>query len=121
MSKLNWAILGTGMIAKKLAAAINVSTTSQLVAVGSRSQASADAFAQEFSVPKAYASYEAAVNDPNVHAVYISFPNDLHVPWTVRCAEAGKHVLCEKPYSLNFAQAMHGMEAARKAGILLVE
>lgn len=121
MSTLNWAILGTGMIAKKLAAAINASTTSTLVAVGSRSQASADAFAKEFSIPKAYASYEAAVTDPQVQAVYISFPNDLHVPWTARCAEAGKHILCEKPYSLNFAQAMYGVEAARRAGVLLVE
>src|SRR5262245_53685374 len=95
-TQLNWGILGTGMIAKALARAINQSTTGKLAAVGSRAQATADKFGDEFKVDRRYDSYEAVLADKDVDAVYISLPNHMHAEWTVKCAEAGKHILCEK-------------------------
>lgn len=119
--KLRWGILGTGRIAKALARAINASSTSTLVAVGSRTQESADKFGAEFSVPHRYGSYEKVLSDGDVDAVYISLPNDLHAPWTIKAAHAGKHILCEKPLAMNFPEAMVMLEEVRRAGVFLLE
>ena len=119
--KIGWGILGTGNIAKKLATAIRASKTGTLVAVGSRTQAAADAFGKEFKVPNRYDSYDAVLADPRVQAVYISLPNHLHAVWTIRCAEAGKAILCEKPLGMNFAESMVMVEACRAAGVFLME
>jgi predicted dehydrogenase len=121
MKKLHWGILGTGMIARRLAAAIPASATGSLVAVGSRSQATADKFGDEFKVPHRHGSYEALLADRDVEAVYISLPNHLHAEWTVRCAEAGKHILCEKPFTVNHAEAMAVIEAVREHDVFLME
>jgi D-xylose 1-dehydrogenase (NADP+, D-xylono-1,5-lactone-forming) len=73
--------------------------------VASREQARADAYAREWRIPRAYGSHEALLEDQDVEAVYISLPNSLHVPWSIRALEAGKHVLCEKPLARTAADA----------------
>jgi len=120
---IGWGILGTGSIAKSLARAIQESDSGELLAVGSRTKETADAFAQEFGIPlaKAYGSYEALVADPAVRAVYISFPNDLHAEWAIKCAEAKKAVLLEKPFALNYPETMVTLEAAKRNNVLLME
>ncbi|MDW8364718.1 MAG: Gfo/Idh/MocA family oxidoreductase, partial [Abditibacteriales bacterium] len=119
--KLNWGILGTGRIAQTFAKAVINSNTGKLVAVGSRTQEAAERFGEEFQVPRRYGSYEELLRDDVVQAVYISLPNHLHAEWTIKCAQAGKHVLCEKPLTVNFAQAMTVIEAARYHGVFLME
>lgn len=123
-TKLKWGILGTGGIAKALAKAIGESTTGELVAVGSRSQASADKFGDEFKVPATgrHPTYQALLDDKSVQVVYISLPNDQHAEWTIKCARAGKHILCEKPFASNHPEAMAVIEAVRECpGIFLLE
>lgn len=93
---IRWGILGTGNIAKTLAKAINASETGDLLAVGSRSQESADRFGTEFGIERRYDSYDGVLNDPDVQAVYISLPNHLHKEWTIRAAVAGKQILLYK-------------------------
>ena len=118
---LAWGILGTGNIARKMAAGIKDSTTGHLAAVGSRSVDSARAFAQTFGIPRAFGSYDDIVNSEEVEAVYISLPNHLHEEWTMRCAAAGKHILCEKPLTVNRAQAERAIDAVRRAKVFLME
>ncbi len=118
---LRWGILGAGRIAAALARAINLSATSKLVAIGSRSAASAEEFGRQFNVPHRYDSYDAVLNDIDVDCVYISLPNHLHAPWTIKCAKAGKHVLCEKPLAMNEAEARTMVEAAKKHDVFLME
>jgi predicted dehydrogenase/aryl-alcohol dehydrogenase-like predicted oxidoreductase len=122
-AKLRWGIIGTGAIAKTFARAVPTSQTGQLVAVGSRSQESADAFAEAFGIASGHrhASYEALLADDQVQAVYISTPHPMHAQWAIRAVEAGKAVLCEKPLALNAAQAMAAIEAARERGVFLME
>lgn len=119
--KLAWGIIGTGGIAKVFARALPVSKTGELVAVGSRTQSSADAFGDEFGVPRRYSSYEALLADKNVEAVYISTPHPMHAEWAVKAADAGKHILCEKPLTLNYPEAMAVVEAARRNDVFLME
>ncbi len=121
MAKIRWAILGTGRIAAALAKAIKASTTGELLAVASRAQESAERFGDEFDIPRRYALYEKALEDREVEAVYISLPNHLHALWTIRCAEAGKHILCEKPFGSNFPEAMAALEAVRDHDVFLME
>jgi len=118
---LNWGILGTGSIAGTLADAINQSETGSLVAVGSRSQESADRFGDQYNAAARHPSYAGVLEDPNVQAVYIALPNNLHTPWAIKCAEAGKHVLCEKPIALNAPEARTAIDAAKKHDIFLME
>ncbi len=119
--KIGWGILGTGMIARTFAKAVHASETGRLTAVGSRTRASAEAFATEMQVPRACGDYDELLADPDVDAVYISLPNHLHARWTVRAAEAGKHILCEKPLATNHAEAMTAVEAARRHDVFLME
>ena len=118
---LNWGILGTGGIAHAFAKALATSQTGRLLAVGSRSSEKANRFGDEFSIPRRYASYEALLADPEIQAIYISLPNHLHALWTIHCAEAGKHVLCEKPLATNLGEAMSAVEAARQHDVFLME
>jgi predicted dehydrogenase len=117
---LRWGILGTGGIAKKFAGQIQHVSHADLVAVASRTQASADAFTAEYG-GKAYAGYENLLADDQVEAVYVSLPNALHCEWTVRALEAGKHVLCEKPLASNTTEAEQMFAAAEKHDRTLVE
>jgi predicted dehydrogenase len=119
--KLNWGIISTGRIAKVFAAALAASRTGRLVAVGSRSRAAADKFAAEWGGIRAHATYEALLADPEVAAVYIGTPHDSHVALIIAAAEAGKHVLCEKPLALNHADAARAVAAARRHRVFLME
>ena len=121
MKKLHWGLLATGGIAKAFAAGVQHSRLGTLAAVGSRSSEQARAFAAQFDIPNAYGSYEELLADPAVEAVYISTPHPFHAEWIIKAAEAGKHVLCEKPLALNHAEAMAAAEAARRYDILLME
>jgi len=119
--KLSWGIIGTGAIAKTLAKALAQSDTGRLVAVASRAQETADRFGDEFSVPRRCAGYDKLLADPDVQAVYISTPHPMHAEWAIKAAEAGKHILCEKPLTLNHPEAMAVIEAARRNGVFLME
>ncbi|HWB53006.1 MAG TPA: aldo/keto reductase [Tepidisphaeraceae bacterium] len=118
---LNWGILGTGNIAKAFAKHLPHSRTGKLVAVASRSQETADAFAREFGATKPLGSYEAMLTDPDVQAVYVATPHPLHAEWAIRLAEAGKHLLVEKPIGLNAGDAMAIIEAAETHNVFLME
>lgn len=121
MTQLKWGILGTGNIARKFADAVRVSTTGTLVAVGSRSQDTADAFGQQYDLTRNYATYDALVEDPEVEAVYISLPNHLHAEWMKKCARVGKHILCEKPFTVNVAEAEDALKVVDDSGVFLME
>lgn len=99
---MKWGILATGNIAKKFASTINQMSkeNEQLVAVGSRNIENAKAFANEHDIPRYYDSYEALVKDQDVEAVYVATPNTLHYENCRLCLEHGKHVLCEKPFTI---------------------
>jgi predicted dehydrogenase len=97
------------------------SRTGKLVAVGSRQQASANAFAEKFGPIRAHGSYEALLADPAVQAVYISTPHPFHAEWCIKAARARKHILCEKPLTLNHAEALAVVQAARENGVFLME
>jgi predicted dehydrogenase len=117
----NWGILATGRIAHKFAQSVAASSTEKLIAVASRDQAKAEQFAQQYSMPKAYGTYEGLLNDPDVEFVYNASPNTLHAEWSIALLRAGKHVLCEKPLASNAAEAATMFEAARESGRWLVE
>lgn len=119
--RLNWGILGTGNIAHAFARGLKTSETGVLTAVGSRTAESARTFADEFGIETAHGSYEALLADPGVDAIYISTPHPFHAYWAIQCARAGKHILCEKPITLNHADTMAVVEAARAAGVFLME
>jgi predicted dehydrogenase/aryl-alcohol dehydrogenase-like predicted oxidoreductase len=120
-SHVAWGIIGTGAIAHTFARGLAKSRTGKLVAVGSRSQASAEKFAGEFVLEKAHGTYESLLADPAVQAVYISTPHPSHAEWCIKAARAKKHILCEKPLTLNHAETMVVAEAAREHGVLLME
>ena len=102
---IRWGILGTGSIAKQFARGLAYTPDAVLQSVGSRTQDSADAFGEAFSVPTRHASYEALANDPEVDAIYVSTPHPFHKDNSILCLQAGKAVLCEKPFTINAAEA----------------
>src|SRR5271169_4741862 len=100
--KVRWGILGVASIAvRKVIPAMQQGEWSEVAAIASRDRQKAAAAAKELGIPKAYGSYEELLRDAEIEAIYNPLPNQLHVPWTIKAAEAGKHVLCEKPISLN--------------------
>lgn len=120
--KLNWGILGCAQIATgSVMPAIQDSETGIIKAVASRGIEKSRAVAAEFGVEKAYGSYEELLNDEEIDAVYIPLPNHLHREWVIRAAQAGKHVLCEKPIALNSREAAEMVDACRQAGVHLAE
>src|SRR5919199_5282737 len=102
---IRWGILGTGNIAHQFARGLSALEDAELVAVGSRSQAAADAFGDEFGVARRHPSYEALAHDPSVDAIYISTPHSYHKANSLLCLEAGKAVLGEKPFAINAREA----------------
>src|SRR6184192_4619662 len=92
-----------------------------MLAVASRERARAEAYARQHGLERAYGSYDALLEDPDVEAVYISLPNSFHVEWSVRALRAGKHVLCEKPLTRNPDEAREAFEVAEREGRLLME
>lgn len=119
---VRWGILGPGAIAHKLAQSVQASTTGNvLVAVGSRDQARADAFAEKYGIPHSHGSYEALCADPDVDVVYVCTPHPMHKEHCLLAIAAGKHVLCEKPFTINRAEAQEVVDAARAKGVFLME
>ena len=118
---VRWGILGTGGITAKLLAGARRSADVAIVAVGSRTAERAAAYAAANDIGRAHGSYDDLLEDPLVEAVYISLPNSLHHPWTMRALAAGKHVLCEKPYSRRPDEVEAAFDAADRAGLVLSE
>jgi predicted dehydrogenase/aryl-alcohol dehydrogenase-like predicted oxidoreductase len=113
--------MGTGRIARTFAEGLLQSRHGRLMAVGSRSQESAHAFAQSFPGARAHGSYEALLADPEVDGVYLATPHSQHAEWAIRVAEAGKALLCEKPMTLNLGEAMQVAQAAAENHTFLME
>ena len=118
---LNWGLLSTARINRALIPPLRVSERNKLLAIGSRSQQSADQYTKEWNIPRAYGSYEALLADPEVDVIYNPLPNHLHAEWTIKAVEAGKHVLCEKPLALTVDEVDSMKEAAQKHGRVVAE
>jgi D-xylose 1-dehydrogenase (NADP+, D-xylono-1,5-lactone-forming) len=121
-NRIRWGLLSTARINERLIPAIRATARCELVAVASRGgKDKAEAYALKWNIPRAHGSYEALLADPEVDAIYISLPNALHAEWSVKAAEAGKHVLCEKPLATTAAEVDRMAEAARNNNIVLQE
>lgn len=120
-SKLRWGILSTGRIARRFATALTKSATGELVGVASRSKESAHAFATEFGARHAHADYTSLLKNSEIDAIYIATPHPMHLEWSLKCAEAGKHILCEKPAGMNRAETEWMISAARNHGVFFME
>jgi D-xylose 1-dehydrogenase (NADP+, D-xylono-1,5-lactone-forming) len=118
---IRWGLFGTGDITRKLLVGASTTPTAEFVAVGSRTQERADAYAATHGIARAHGTYEALLADPDVDAVYISLPNNLHHPATMQALAAGKHVLCEKPYTRHPDEVDEAFDAAEAAGLVLSE
>ena len=116
-----WGILSTARINRLVLAGAAETDSAEVIAVASRDRTRAEAYARENSIERAYGSYEALLDDPDVEAVYISLPNSLHVEWTLRALEAGKHVLCEKPFSRRPDEVEQAFDVAEATGLIVSE
>lgn len=122
MKKINWGVLGTAGIARgQTIPGMLQAENCNLYAVAGRSKEKAQAFQKEFGFEKAYDSYDALLSDPQVEAVYIPLPNELHYEWTMKAMQAGKHVLCEKPLAPTPEQVERLYAAADEYGVVLME
>ena len=122
MDKVRWGVLGTADIARGATIpGMQQAENCELFAVAGRSLEKAQAFRDAFGFRKAYGSYEELLADPEVEAVYIPLPNDLHCAWSIRALQAGKHVLCEKPLAVSEAQVKEMFAAAEVNGVFLME
>jgi predicted dehydrogenase len=121
MTVLRWGLLSTARINRALIAPLRLSPRNRLTAVASREAAKAQAYAQEWDIPRALGSYEALLADPEIDVIYNPLPNHLHAEWTIKAAQAGKHVLCEKPLALALAEVDAMEAAARQAGVVVME
>lgn len=118
---IRWGILGAGNIAGALVDAIRATEDGEVAAIASRSQDRADSFAARFEIPHAYEGYDGLLEDATLDAVYVATTNDLHHRNTLDAIAAGKAVLCEKPFALNAGQAEEMAQAARSAGVFVME
>jgi predicted dehydrogenase len=118
---VKWGIVSTADINRKLIPGAHASEKVDLVAVASRDLTRAEAYASEWEIPRAYGSYEDLLADPEIEAVYISLPNTLHAEWSIKALDAGKHVLCEKPFSRHPKEVEASFDAAERNGRLLSE
>ncbi|WP_420627723.1 Gfo/Idh/MocA family protein [Candidatus Leptofilum sp.] len=121
MSKIRWGLLSTANINRRLIPAIRESAKGELVAVASRSQASAQAYADKWDIPQAFGSYEVMLASDAVDAVYIGLPNHLHAEWSIKAMRHGKHVLCEKPFALTLAEVDEMTAVSQQTGCYLAE
>jgi predicted dehydrogenase len=120
--KVEWGVLGVaGIAVKKVIPAMQRGEWSHVIAIASRDLAKAQQIAEQLGIPKAYGSYEEMLADPDVEAVYNPLPNHLHVPWSIKAAEAGKHVLCEKPVSLTVEEARSLLKTRDRTGVKIEE
>lgn len=114
MDKVRWGVLSTAKIGlDKVIPAMQKGQFSEITAIASRNIAKADAAAAKLNIPKTYGSYEELLFDPEIDAIYIALPNHMHVSWSIKALEAGKHVLCEKPIGLSGAEAKDLLKAAQ--------
>jgi predicted dehydrogenase len=120
-SPVRWGILGTGGIARAFADDLRLTGSGVAVAVGSRSQGSADRFADEFGIANRHASYESLVADPDVDVIYVATPHPMHHDNALLALRAGKHVLVEKPFTMNAAEAREIVRVARQNGLFAME
>jgi xylose dehydrogenase (NAD/NADP) len=121
VEKVRFGIVSTAHINRLVIPPARESDKVEIVAVASRDQARAEAYAREWQIERAHGSYEALLEDPDVDAVYISLPNTMHVEWSIKAVEAGKHVLVEKPFSRHAEEVEQAFDAAERAGRLLSE
>ncbi len=121
-NKVKWGVLGVANIAvKKVIPAMQRGEWSEIAAIASRDVAKAETAARSLAIPRSYGSYEELLADPEIEAIYNPLPNHLHVEWTIKAAEAGKHVLCEKPISLTVEEAMPLLEVRDRTGMKIEE
>lgn len=118
---LRWGILGTARINRALIPPLRKSKRSRLQAVASRDSNRAAEYAREWKIPRSFGAYEALLADPEIDAIYISLPNTLHTEWTIRAAEAGKHVLCEKPLAVSLEEVDAIIDAGQRTGVVIAE
>ena len=118
---LRWGLIGSGQIASDFADDLTLTDSGRVVAIGSRSQESADRFADKFDIPNRHASYEALVADPAVEVVYVGTPHPMHSANALLALEAGKPVLVEKPFTMNADEARQLIDSARSKGLFLME
>lgn len=118
---LNWGLVSTARINRRLIPAFRQASRSEIIGVGSRSEAKASEFAAEWDIPQVFTSYESLLASPEIDAVYIPLPNTLHKEWVIKAAEAGKHILCEKPLALTVSEVDEMLEAAKQNGVILQE
>lgn len=122
VAPVRWGILGTANIAlEKVIPAMQKSELARVVAIASRDKAKARAAADLLGIPRAYGSYEELLDDPEIEAIYNPLPNHLHVPWSIRAADRGKHVLCEKPLALSASEARDLLRARDRTGVQIGE
>jgi predicted dehydrogenase len=121
-NKVRWGVLSTADFGlKKSIPAMQKGEWSEVIAIASRDKSKAEAAAKKLGIPKTYGSYEELLADPEIDAIYNPLPNHLHVPWSIKAAEAGKHVLCEKPLSMTVAEAQQLIAARDRAGVKIGE
>src|SRR5579863_4868262 len=118
--EIRWGILATGLIARLFTRDL-LRSGHKVVAVGSRAREVAARFAAEFGIASAHGSYEALIADPRVDIIYVATPHPLHAPNAIAALEAGKHVLVEKPFTLNASEAGRVVELATRRGLVVLE
>ena len=116
-----WGLLSTARINERLIPAIRASEQSELLAVASRSKERAQAYAKQWEIPHAYGTYEQMLADPAINVIYLSLPNHLHAEWAIKCVEAGKHVLCEKPIAITTEEVARMARAAERNAVIIQE
>src|SRR5580692_4442152 len=121
-NKVRWGVLSTANIGvKKVLPAMQKGDWTEVTAIASRDLGKAEEVARSLGIAKAYGSYEELLADPQIEAIYNPLPNQLHVPWTIKAAEAGKHVLCEKPLSMTVAEAKTLLPVQQRSGVVIGE
>jgi len=118
---LHWGLLSTARINRALIPPLRASARNELIAVASRELEAAKAYAAEWSIPRAYGSYDDLLADPEIDVIYNPLPNSLHAEWTIKAAQAGKHVLCEKPLAISVDEVDAMGAAAKQAGVVVAE
>ena len=121
MDRIRWGILSTGNIARSFTKDLKITEGAEVLAVGSRTQATADEFAERYQIPRAYEGYQALADDPDVDVIYVGTPHTFHYENTLMCLEGGKHVLCEKPIAVNARQTREMINMARRKNLFLME
>src|SRR5213592_2558633 len=122
MGKVKWGVLGCASFARRRTIPAMLEAPSvELIGVASRSSEKAESFRSQFSLPRAYQSYEELLDDPEIQAIYNPLPNGLHGEWMIRAAEKGKHTLCEKPFTSDAAEAQRVADVAGRTGVKIME